>query len=116
MGFIDLQQWPLIEPVPGCRTRTPHLQNLMLSRLVMDAGAEVPMHQHPHEQGGVVVEGTMELTIGEETRLLKPGDIYLIEADVPHRAIAIDGPVVVVDIFSPIREDYAMMANSDDIE
>jgi quercetin dioxygenase-like cupin family protein len=46
-----------IEPVPGCRMRTPHGENLMLSYLEMDEGAIVPMHSHPHEQGGMLIKG-----------------------------------------------------------
>jgi quercetin dioxygenase-like cupin family protein len=109
--FIDLDQIPIIEPVPGCRLRTPHGQNLMLSYLEMDAGAEVPLHSHPHEQGGVLLSGTLELTIGDETRRVTPGALFLIPPNVPHRAVAIDGPATVLDVFSPVREDYASLAN-----
>ena len=52
MPFIDLDSLTPIEPVPGCRMRTPYGEHLMLSYLEMDDGAEVPLHSHPHEQGG----------------------------------------------------------------
>lgn len=110
-GFIDREQVPVIEPVPGCRLRTPFAQNLMLSYLEMDAGAEIPLHSHPHEQGGVLLSGKLQLTIGDETRMVEPGALFLIEANVPHRAVAIDGPVVVLDVFSPVREDYVELTN-----
>jgi quercetin dioxygenase-like cupin family protein len=109
--FIDLDRVPIIEPVPGCRLRTPHGQNLMLSYLEMDAGAEVPLHSHPHEQGGVLLSGILELTIGDETRRVTPGSLFLIPSNVPHRAVAVNGPVTVLDVFSPVREDYASLAN-----
>lgn len=111
--FIDLERVPVIEPVPGCRLRTPCGRNLMLSYLEMDAGAEVPLHSHPHEQGGILLSGTLELTIGDETRRVTPGSLFLIPPDVPHRAVAVDGPVTVLDVFSPVREDYAALANRD---
>jgi quercetin dioxygenase-like cupin family protein len=111
MGFIDLDACPSIMPVPGCRMRTPFGQNLMLSYLEMDEGAEVPLHQHPHEQGGILISGRMQLTIGDETRVVQPGALYLIPANVPHRAVAVGGPATVLDVFSPIREDYAAQAN-----
>lgn len=107
MGFIDINRHQPLEPAPGVRMRTPHGENLMLSLVEMDEGAEVPLHDHPHEQGGTVVRGTMELTIGDETRLLTAGAMYLIPGNVPHRARAVGGPVVALDVFSPIREDYA---------
>jgi quercetin dioxygenase-like cupin family protein len=45
----------------------------------------VPPHSHG-EQWGIVVEGEMELTIGDETRRYGPGDSYHIPAGVPHGA------------------------------
>ncbi len=110
-GFIDLDQLPTVEPVPGCRTKTPYGKNLMLSYLEMDDGAEVPLHSHPHEQGGILLKGRLEFTIGEETRIVGPGEVVLIPPNVPHRAVAVDGPATVLDIFSPIREDYAELTN-----
>ena len=111
MGFIDIQSVRPIEPVPGCRMRTPFGERLMLSYLEMDAGAEVPLHHHPHEQGGILLRGKLQLTIGDETRIVEPGAMFIIPPNVPHRAVAIDGPVAVLDCFSPVREDYAEMAN-----
>ncbi len=107
MGFINIEQQPAIHPAPGVRLRTPHGEKLMLSLVEIDAGAEVPLHSHPHEQGGVVLSGVMALTIGEQTNELSQGEMYIIPGGVPHRAVAVGGPVVVMDVFSPIREDYA---------
>jgi len=111
MGFIDISQFPAIEPVPGCRMRTPFGQNMMLSHLEMDDGAEVPMHSHPHEQGGMLIRGTLQLTIGDETKLCEPGAMFLIPPNVMHRAVAVNGPCLVLDVFSPVREDYAELTN-----
>jgi quercetin dioxygenase-like cupin family protein len=83
----------------------------MLSYLEMDDGAEVPLHSHPHEQCGIVLKGRLELTIGEETREVQGGVLWIIPPNVPHRARAVGGPVVVLDVFSPVREDYAKMSN-----
>lgn len=81
----------------------------MLSYLEMDAGAVIPLHDHTHEQAGILLEGKLKLTIGDETRILEPGEMFFIPANVPHQAIAHDGPAVVLDAFSPIREDYAKL-------
>jgi quercetin dioxygenase-like cupin family protein len=111
MPFIDLSTVPTIQLLPGCRLRTPHGRRLMLSYLEMDAGAVVPLHHHPHEQGGMLLRGRLELTIGDETRIVEPGAMFIIPPDTPHRAVAVDGPAVVLDVFSPVREDYVEMAN-----
>lgn len=112
MGFINLKEEPVIEPAPGVRLRTPYGERLMLSLVEIDAGAEVPLHEHPHEQGGVVLQGTMRLTIGDESRVLSSGQMYIIPGNTPHRAVAVDGPVRVMDVFSPVREDYAKRENA----
>jgi quercetin dioxygenase-like cupin family protein len=111
MGFIDLQSYAPVEPVRGCRARTPFGQHLMLSYLEMDDGAEVPLHHHPHEQGGILLKGKLQLTIGDETRIVEAGSLFLIPPNVPHRAVAVDGPATVLDVFSPVREDYAAQVN-----
>jgi quercetin dioxygenase-like cupin family protein len=109
--FID---WDAIEAQhlsPGVRIRTPHGRHVMLSLVEIDTGWTVPTHHHPHEQAGLVLEGRMRFTIGPESRVLGPGQSYIVPPDVPHSAEAVDGPVRALDIFSPIREDYAQRTN-----
>jgi transcriptional regulator with XRE-family HTH domain len=48
-----------------------------------DTGEE--MLTHKGEEGGVVVRGTMELTVGGSSRVLQPGEAYYFSSSVPHR-------------------------------
>jgi len=50
-----------------------------------DTGAGKTMLQHESEEGGLVIEGQIELTVGDQTRILKPGDAYLFDSRIPHR-------------------------------
>jgi quercetin dioxygenase-like cupin family protein len=111
MPFIDWQGIPVQELGPGVRIRTPHGERVMISLVEIDAGATVPRHSHPHEQAGMVLEGRMELTIGAETRTLAAGDAYIIPGGTEHAARSAGGPCRILDIFSPIREDYARGMN-----
>jgi len=111
MPYINIDDVEPLELIPGCRMRTPYGENLMLSYLEMDEGAVVPLHDHPHEQGGMLLKGRMELTIGDEVRIVEAGSMYIIPPNTPHKAVAVDGPAVVLDVFSPVREDYAALAN-----
>lgn len=111
MPFIDLDRIPQLTVLPGCRLRTPYGENIMLSYLEMEDGAEVPLHHHPHEQAGMLLKGRMQLTIGTETREVEAGSMFIIPPGTPHRAVAVGGPAVVLDVFSPIREDYVELAN-----
>jgi quercetin dioxygenase-like cupin family protein len=111
MPFIDIDAVPALTVLPGCRLRTPYGKNIMLSYLEMDSGAEVPLHHHPHEQAGMLLKGRIQLTIGDETRVVEAGSMFIIPSNTPHRAVAVGGPAVVLDVFSPVREDYAELYN-----
>jgi mannose-6-phosphate isomerase-like protein (cupin superfamily) len=43
------------------------------------------MLAHAGEEGGVIVKGTIELTVGGDTRLLEAGDAYYFKSSIPHR-------------------------------
>ena len=92
--------------VPGATTRTFWGDNILLSMVEIEANAEVPWHTHPHEQAGILVEGEMEMGIGDEVRVLKPGDMYIIPGNVEHYARCGDAPAKALDIFSPVREEF----------
>lgn len=110
MPFIDRASVPPLDLAPGVRLRVSHGPNLMLSYVELDEGAVVPRHQHPHEQGGMVVSGRVRFTIGDETKECGPGDLYLIPPNVPHTVTALTAAEV-LDVFTPIREDYAARVN-----
>jgi len=95
-----------IEMLPGVTRRTLTAgDKMMLIEVRLEPGAVVPMHTHPHEQTGYVVSGHMRLQIAGDTLDLDPGDAYLIPGGVEHEATALD-PLVIVDVFSPPREEY----------
>jgi quercetin dioxygenase-like cupin family protein len=74
--------------------------------VTIEPNIDYPHHQHPHEQMGILLEGALELTMGDETRLLRPGDAYAIPPYLPHKARTFEEGCVVFDVFSPPREDY----------
>lgn len=91
---------------PGVDIRTTAGQGIMLSLVTFEPGSLVPDHSHPHEQMGLMLSGKAEFTVGGQTRILGPGDIWKIPGGVIHRVRALDGPALALDIFNPIREDY----------
>lgn len=48
-----------------------------------DTGAE--MLSHRGEEGGIVIRGRLEVTVGGQSRVLGPGDAYYFASTVPHR-------------------------------
>ncbi len=48
-----------------------------------DTGGE--MLRHEGEEGGIVLTGKIEITCGDQTQVLEPGDAYYYESNKPHR-------------------------------
>ncbi len=94
------------ELAPGVRTRTFWGANMLLSLVEIDTGCEVPRHTHPHEQGGMVTEGELEMDVGGELKVLGPGEVYIIPGGVEHWVKAGNATTKVLDIFSPVREEF----------
>lgn len=70
------------------------------------AGKTFPPHSHAaHEQMGYLVSGKMGFKVGGKERDLLPGDWYHAPIGVEHNAWTYDEPSVLIDIFSPPRED-----------
>jgi quercetin dioxygenase-like cupin family protein len=78
---------------------------IMLVNVKFDQGGIGPMHEHHHSQVTYVVSGKFELTIGDETKTVKGGDAFYIPPHVLHGAICKHAGVL-IDVFSPIREDF----------
>jgi quercetin dioxygenase-like cupin family protein len=104
--FKDAEDRDPMTLVPGAITRTFWGDNILLSMVEIEANTEVPRHTHPHEQAGILVEGEMEMGIGDEVRVLKPGDMYIIPGNVEHYARCGNTPAKALDIFSPVREEF----------
>jgi len=105
--FIETSDIERKEAAPGLVIRTFYGERLMISLVESPPHASPPPHTHPdHEQAGMVLSGEYEMTIGDERRLLKPGDAYVIPSGVEHALHGLDGPAVAIDVFSPPREEY----------
>ena len=104
--FRDPSQVERIELAPGVMLRTMWGDKVMMSMVEVSPRAVVPNHTHPHEQAGLVLQGEFEFTIGGETKWVRPGDAYVIPGGVEHSLVGSDGWSLVLDIFSPPREEY----------
>jgi quercetin dioxygenase-like cupin family protein len=106
---LGLRAADAYELAPGVTMRPLFGEGAMLNLLEFTGGARVPVHDHPHEQLGYVLEGELALEIDGVEHLLRPGDAYRIAGGTPHAARS-DGPCVVLDVFQPVREDYRQRA------
>ncbi|ATI41152.1 XRE family transcriptional regulator [Pacificitalea manganoxidans] len=78
--------------------------NLQILHEVYEKGADTGenMLDHFSTEGGYVIEGALELTVGEDMRVLHPGDSYLFDSRIPHRFRNVhDGRTVVISACTP---------------
>jgi quercetin dioxygenase-like cupin family protein len=105
MIFLNKDAKP-VNPLPGLTRRTlAQSQSLMICEFTFDAHVGIPIHSHPHEQVGYLVEGHVEMIIDGKKSELKKGDSYYAPPNILHGAFTLE-PSVIVDTFYPPREDY----------
>ena len=95
-----------VEMVPGVwRRALSYGQRLMVVQVTLEEGAVVPVHSHPHEQITYIVEGRLSMEVEGQTHVLGSGDSLLLPGGVEHGATVTERTLV-IDTFSPPREDY----------
>ncbi len=81
-------------------------ERLMLCRLTLQPHVDTPLHSHPHEQMTIVERGRVRFTIDGTVRIAAAGEVLHVPPNVVHGATMLDEEVVLIDIFTPIREDF----------
>ena len=108
-GHARLWDWESVpvEKLPdGIARQMIVRENLMVCRLVLPANMATMPHDHPHEQITIVERGRARFLIGDEERVVSPGDVLHFPPGSWHGATMLDEEVVLIDIFSPPREDF----------
>ncbi len=106
MPFVERSTMSTREVLRGVRMHTSSGERIMLCLVEMAPGSELPTHSHPHEQAGTVLEGEFELEIVGDARRVRPGDMWIIPGGTIHSARALQGRALMLETFSPPREDY----------
>jgi quercetin dioxygenase-like cupin family protein len=105
MEVISVKNIKAKEIVPGFHGRFIHSENITIAYWDIKAGHSVPRHQHVHEMIVNVMEGKLELTVGNDTKLLETGMAVVIPSNVPHMATGVTD-CKIIDVFYPVRSDY----------
>src|SRR5262252_2703376 len=63
---------------PGVHIRTAALEKMMISVVDLEPHSVVEEHAHPHEQVGILLSGRVTFFIGDEQKVLGPGDTWII--------------------------------------
>jgi quercetin dioxygenase-like cupin family protein len=90
----------------GLDTRIFVGDNVMLSVVRIGPHASGTVHSHPEEQWGVLLEGACTRIQGDEEIEVKAGEFWHTPGGVAHGIRTGAEGALVLDIFSPPREEY----------
>ena len=79
--------------------------DIMLVKVAFEQGGVGALHSHPHLQISYIASGAFEITIGDDKKVLKEGDVYFVPSGILHGAVCLETGVL-IDVFSPMREDF----------
>lgn len=85
----------------------PWTDDLMAVYVRFGKGAVGSAHSHAdHTQIAYIAAGSFAAEVGGVKKTLKAGDAYLALKTVRHGAVALEEGSVIVDIFTPKRDDF----------
>ena len=105
-GQLNWASLPFEQIAEGIERQMIVGEKLMICRLRFAPFTVTAEHDHPHEQMTIVERGRVRFFIEGEERIAAPGDVLHFPPMCWHGATMLDEEVVLIDIFSPIREDF----------
>ncbi len=102
-SWNGVQQWQFVD---GVKLHAIGGEQVLLCRVTYAPGKFVPRHAHPEaEQAMVILDGEVEVTIGDETRRLGAGDVCVMNRGVEHELHSLGG-VTFFEALSPVPLDH----------
>lgn len=83
-----------------------YVDNLMVADLKWKKGQEGTVHTHPHTQATYILNGEFESNLNGVKKILHAGEIVYTKGNVPHGLICLSETGEILDIFTPMREDF----------
>jgi quercetin dioxygenase-like cupin family protein len=108
--YVHVDSIKPTEFVPGLGFRPVLGQRGMVNFVNFAPGAEAPRHVHEEEQIVIVLDGEFTFDLDGDVRVMRPGDVAVIPAWVPHGAWTTDTHCVEVDVFCPPRQTLLALA------
>lgn len=109
LGSFQHRDWdtiPVEQIADGIERQMIWGDRLMVCRLRFAPHVITPIHAHPHEQITMVESGRVRFTIEGAERLSSAGDVLHFPSQCRHGATMLDDEVVLIDIFSPVRQEF----------
>ncbi len=98
MAFWNLNNLNLEEFRPGINSKAEIGNNLVMVCMEIKAEKEDTGHSHNYDQCGIILDGKIEMYIGEERKILTSDESYFIPAGVQHGWKTFDKTVKLLDV------------------
>ncbi|HLB08830.1 MAG TPA: cupin domain-containing protein [Gemmatimonadaceae bacterium] len=103
MPIVDITKLDVGEPLPGWHDRYFAANSMSFSYYDVDAGASIHGHAHPEEEVWHILQGTLEITLGDSVYVTSAGTAAIVPSNTHHAVRAItDARVIIAS--QPIRE------------
>ena len=79
--------------------------SVTVARFELKRGGVVPSHAHPNEQISIVISGALLFRMDGRDTVVKAGEMMQIPGNVAHEVRVLEDALV-VDVFSPVRQDW----------
>lgn len=96
--------WEEIEPGLKRKVMT-YNEQLMLVKVAFEKDVIGTLHNHPHLQISYVASGQFKVTVGDESKILKSGDVFFVQENEVHGVVCLEAGEL-IDVFNPHREDF----------
>lgn len=91
---------------PGVGLEAIAGDQVLLGRVTYDPGTTVRRHLHEHtEQAMLILQGAVTVTIGDETREMRAGDVCIVNRGIEHELHSAGG-VTFVEALAPVPLDH----------
>jgi mannose-6-phosphate isomerase-like protein (cupin superfamily) len=98
MAFWNLGTLQLEEFRPGIMSKAELGKNLIMACMQIGPGKEDAGHEHSFDQCGIVLEGRIEMFVGQERKILGANECYFIPSGVRHGWKTFDTPAKILDV------------------
>ena len=82
---------------PGHKAEFIWGDNVLMLRVTVEAGSKAEGVIHTYEQISMVLEGSIEVQVANEKKVLKKGDAFYVPAGVPHGGTILETPTVILE-------------------
>ncbi len=98
MAFWDLNKLQLEKFRTGIESKAEIGSNLVMVCMQIESGMEDTGHVHSFDQCGIVIEGQIEMFVGQERQMLNANECYFVPANIHHGWKTFSEPVKLLDI------------------